>query len=204
MPISHKYKCIFVHIPKNAGTSIINEFQMKDGGHYTWHQIKRNYPKEWETYFKFTVVRNPYDRFVSGYNYARMERSYWHSADGKTGYGKHEEYDLLKDKSFEECCELFFKSRNKFQNHCWGQQHPYICNNEGKIMVDYVVRYENFENDMKYVYKMCNKQPSPRYDNKSIRNRNYLDYYRPTKLNGSHKDLIHSCYKKDFEIFNYS
>lgn len=199
MPISHKYKCIFIHVPKNAGTSITNEFQMQETGHWRATAIKRAHPKEWETYFKFTVVRNPFDRFVSSYNYARMEKSYWHSVKGGTYYGKHEEYDLLKNKSFEECCKLFSTSRDTFKNHCWHRQYPYICDNQGKIMVDFVVRYESFEEDMKYVYQKCGKTPSPRWDNQSTKSKDFLEYYTENTRN-----IVYNFYNRDFEIFGYN
>ena len=195
MPISHKYKCIFVHITKNAGTSITNEFEMTDIGHYPWHIIRDKYPMEWLTYFKFTIVRDPYDRFISSYEYSKMEKSYWHSS-GDSRQGKHTEYDLLKDRSFGECVKLFSTQRNKFQNHCWTLQCPYVLSPDGDIMVDYIVRFENLEEDMKYVYKVCGKEPQGRKDNPSQRKEeNYYDEET--------KKIVSGVYSRDFRLFNY-
>jgi hypothetical protein len=70
--ISHKYKCIFIHIPRAGGTSIEKLIQGKNQWlvdeskkHLTTTQAKKIYQQYWNDYFKFSIVRNPYDRFVS-------------------------------------------------------------------------------------------------------------------------------------------
>ena len=96
--ISHKHKCIFIHIPKNAGSSVERAFgyikHIKGKGKHDpawvnkgyWHknQIGREYPipkiypsphndpsyaECWDEYFKFAIVRNPWSRLVSSYKY---------------------------------------------------------------------------------------------------------------------------------------
>ena len=80
--IIEKYKTIFVHIPKNAGTAIKGLFNKDwDGGlkipsikinkHDTVHQIKLKAPELYDSFKKFAVVRNPYDRILSWYTYLK-------------------------------------------------------------------------------------------------------------------------------------
>lgn len=70
--ISHRYKCIFVHIQRTAGTSIENWIVGKDWWrieketkHLIASQAKKIYKDYWKDYFKFTFIRNPWDRVVS-------------------------------------------------------------------------------------------------------------------------------------------
>ena len=84
--INHKYKFIFVHIPKCAGSTM--EFLGKKGllggkynkmisgwdernkvylQHCTILQFKKLYNIDVESYFTFTFVRNPWDRAVSDF-----------------------------------------------------------------------------------------------------------------------------------------
>jgi len=94
--ISHKYKCIFVHIPKVAGQSIESFFIEKHG--LTWNNraplllrvnenpelgpprlahlnlykyLEYQYISQdlFDKYYKFSFVRNPWARTVSFYNY---------------------------------------------------------------------------------------------------------------------------------------
>ena len=54
---------LFVHIPKCAGTQL--ETLFKSYGHRSLIEVQRNYGlKKFNT---FTIVRNPYDRFISAY-----------------------------------------------------------------------------------------------------------------------------------------
>jgi len=70
--ICHKHKCIFIHIPSCAGTSIEEaivgfDWFKKDWStkHLKSHQAKILYSKYWDDYFKFALVRNPWSRTVS-------------------------------------------------------------------------------------------------------------------------------------------
>lgn len=62
-------KSIFVHIPKCAGVSINKSlYGNLAGGHTTFDEYIIIFePKCIENYFKFTFVRNPWDRVVSAY-----------------------------------------------------------------------------------------------------------------------------------------
>ena len=80
--IIDKHKTIFVHIPKNAGTSIRDFFNRDKSDklyvphvtinkHDTIHQIKLKAPELYDSFKKFAVVRNPYDRTLSWYIYLK-------------------------------------------------------------------------------------------------------------------------------------
>ena len=73
--INHKHKFIFIHINKCGGTSIDKVFSGKFRGHKKAFDYKKLNPKEFENYFKFTFVRNPWDRVVSFYHY-QMKRKW--------------------------------------------------------------------------------------------------------------------------------
>jgi hypothetical protein len=91
MPLSKRYRFIYIHIPKCAGSSI--EFALKKADrnlcyhgrasskqkealgsswlhHVTAERLKRTLPTEdWRLFFKFTFVRNPWDLMVSFYHF---------------------------------------------------------------------------------------------------------------------------------------
>tara|TARA_B100001287_G_C22645784_1_gene512626 strand:+ start:430 stop:1074 length:645 start_codon:yes stop_codon:yes gene_type:complete len=93
--IIEEKKLIFIHIPKCAGTSIenllINRFNLKNHKqfkkyiftkrigfkfnlrHLTLEEIEKEYSiKNFDQYTVFTIVRNPYDRFISFTNWAKV------------------------------------------------------------------------------------------------------------------------------------
>lgn len=70
--ISHQHRCIFIHIPRTAGTSIESWLEptpqwlkSPNEKHLTAIQAKEHYSEFWDDYFKFTIVRHPYSRSFS-------------------------------------------------------------------------------------------------------------------------------------------
>ena len=105
--INHKYKCIFIHIPKTGGSSIESTLDGRDWWHWTdnlndttWsrdgekrddlvnphtsilkhinvEEARKAYFEEWRAYYKFTIVRNPYDWIFSCYRASLPRMSKW-------------------------------------------------------------------------------------------------------------------------------
>ena len=80
--ISHAARCIFIHQKKAAGTSVKRLFPDFEVGSPEGTYLSNGLlSKEWETapevpvYFKFTVVRNPWDRFISGWLYCKRTKN---------------------------------------------------------------------------------------------------------------------------------
>jgi len=96
MIISHKSKYIFVHIPKTAGTSIEAEFNICEAcvlsgevfnffdkpsiavyKHADLNFIKWLWGNEiYNSYYRFSIVRNPFDRIISMYWFFRAMCGY--------------------------------------------------------------------------------------------------------------------------------
>jgi hypothetical protein len=71
--LNTKLKCIHIHIPKTAGTSIRQV--LGGGNHQTgadfYTLVTSNTDLKWEHLFKFAIVREPFSRFVSGAYHGR-------------------------------------------------------------------------------------------------------------------------------------
>jgi hypothetical protein len=64
--ISHRYRFLSVHIPKTGGNSINRLFGM---GWQDHKDLARHREERCRAYLKFAVVRNPWERLLSDYNY---------------------------------------------------------------------------------------------------------------------------------------
>lgn len=62
-------QCIFIHIPKTAGTSVALTLFGHGSRHVPWFRYQQANPVKYRRYFKFAFVRNPWDRLVSSYFY---------------------------------------------------------------------------------------------------------------------------------------
>lgn len=74
--ILHEHKLIFIHINKTGGSSIEKVFNYEGIKHERPDQLKELIGEDkWEDYFKFTIVRNPWDRLVSEFFYRKKKGS---------------------------------------------------------------------------------------------------------------------------------
>jgi len=91
MVINDKYKFIFFHVPKAAGTSVMHALQSLEGNNNrllakTKHETLSEFSVSWrkrrgvfinqnpEKYFRFAFVRNPWVRMYSFYTYLKEMR----------------------------------------------------------------------------------------------------------------------------------
>jgi hypothetical protein len=194
--MSIKLRTLFVHIPKNAGTAIIRALGMPaDSKHRPWTDYKTVWPWRWYFTFKFAVVRNPWDRVVSNYLYARMQKSHHHSPDGSTAYGMHPDYEALRDASFEECVEMI----PTLKHLGWLPQSHWVCNPRGKLMMDYLCRYERLAEDFQHVCrKLWIKRELPVVNTSEGREKPWQDFY--TEKTAA---AVRKYYADDIERFGY-
>ena len=193
MPISHKHKLFFVHIPKNAGTALTEFLSLKGNiGHHKFN--KEQVPKG---YTSFCIVRNPYDRLVSCYEYARMEESHWHSHKGNSKYGPHPDYELLKNASFKECLELLQEGKLKHQG--WAPQWWWIADQQGNINIDYIIKMENLDDEMNNMFNelgLDELEMVPRIN--TSKRKNYQSYFDNETMR-----IANHIYNADFKTFKY-
>jgi len=175
--INHKYKFIFIKSFKTAGTSleialskfcsgkdIITSIVSKDENlrkklkytgpqnntgldeHMSASEIKSKLKSDiFENYFKFVVVRNPFDQILSAF--------YWHNESKKN----EKKFFFLKKKplNFDE----FFERKAK---HIFQDEIDRYTEN-GKILIDKFIRYENLKKDLSELSNLINL-PENLYD----------------------------------------
>lgn len=198
--ISHQYKCIFVHIPRCAGTSI----EVWLGGTDLWltepdkkhllaSQAKKIYADYWDDYFKFSIVRNPFLRTRSCLKFSEFFGINV-SPDGSldfSGYRTHFGEDVVVEYDYR------FYDRADMVNarHLPGQVYGNIIDEP----LDFIARFETLADDMAHVRRVVG-HPQP-FDNHEEASEGVARTYRLTD-----KDIayIRSMYGKDFSALKYS
>lgn len=189
---------IFLHIPKTGGTSImkaLRPYGLKGSGHMQLsrelHVHKVDAAKR-PDYLVFCVSRNPWDLVVSNYSYIKMEKSYWHSLDGSTNYGKHPDYEFVKKLSFREFVYALKDKKIKSKYNTLPQS--YWANRP----VDKVLRFEKLNEDFKVLCKEVGLgEIELPHLNKSP-HKSYKDFYNNELI-----EVVGELYQKDIEKFSY-
>jgi len=177
--ISDKYKFIFIHITKNGGHSMakaIFEPLIEDAIYSADldHLYCDDYYKD---YFKFTFVRNPWDRMVSSWSY-------------KLSY-------FYKGKDFKDFLLNYAWDENGAPtNKHWLDQH-YHTHYKGNQFVDFIGKFENIYDDWDIVCQTIGLKYDLPHKNESNHDK-YQKYYDQET-----KEIVESHYAKDIELFNY-
>jgi len=203
MIICETKKFVFIHIPKNSGTSMTKELQKTykntqllinverygvnigiDKMHLYYDVIDKFISKNILcNYFKFCIIRNPYNKLYSAWNFIKKRHGY------------NDVNDFIKYKLDEE----FIYGKEFIPGDArvhYRPQFTFVYNNDDNIFVDFVIRYENLNED---ICKMNEKYDLnvPLYENENIK-KSYINF-----LNKESITKINYLYKKDFELFNY-
>ena len=193
MTICHERKLIFIHIPKNAGTSVIKAMGVENiFFDKTIEEYKEHYGEYWDKYKKFTVVRDPIDRFISAYKFARMKESGWFSATGDEGLKKHSHYELCNKMDINEYTLYLYKNPKEFTR--WNMPQTFIISNKNKkIKIDYFVRFENLQEDLSKIgISSIEKLNSSKIEDDKV-----------IQLSKKSKKMLYHVYDIDYENFNY-
>lgn len=187
-----------MHVPKTAGNSITDalmeyielNYKKGKGGKYPGANHEKAMTvkelvgeKIWNSYFKFAFVRNPWERTVSSYYYKMQNNNFIKNNP--------EEYKKIKQTGNFNTC---LRQGVGFPV----EQVEKLIDDKGKIMVDFIGRFENLQEDFN---RVCDRISIPRielpYVNKAI-HKHYSYYYDEET-----KETVREMYKKDIEAFGY-
>jgi hypothetical protein len=176
---------IFVHIARTGGTSIETAFT----GHDWWHispetkhlsarQIRlRAGEQRWASYFKFSVVRNPWDRIVS------MFATGWWMGDQRQGDAP-------------AAFQHFIENLAPHPHEIYSSLHYSEIINE---KLDLIIRYEALQDGFDKVCKAVNR-PRMMLGHQEARERlHYSVYY-----NDHTRRQVGELFKKDIEHYGYA
>lgn len=150
--ISHERRCIFIHIPKCAGTTVEdvlwpgkrseadlwmgfisaygNRYQTGGLQHLTASLVREAVgDRIFSQYLKFAVVRNPWDRAASQYAFMRRR------GDLRAFIGMNESDDF----------PTYLRRIQKYRHVQWETQERFLCDEAGNLLVDEIIRFERFD-----------------------------------------------------------
>jgi hypothetical protein len=188
-------KAIFVHVPKCAGDSVSRTlFGNFSGGHITLDQYLNHFePKSIVSYFKFAIVRNPWDRLVSDYHY--LKNGGYHGNDHHRNWFRAELGDF---KDFDEFVRGWLNKENIWKlDHFW-PQYRYILERRVKIHLDFIGFFENLQEDFRYISEHLGLDCHLQHANTSA-HVDYKSYYNEETMN-----IVADVYDIDIKLLGYN
>ena len=215
MLISHSHRFIYIHTGKTGGMSmrevliplceepekfkIRRPAKTKDGKpnplytvwetlllHPTVRDVRRELPAEqFNSYFKFAFVRNPWDLQVSMYHFILRE-------PGATNH------DVVKALgSFEAFLDWVAETAVPFPKGITKLQKDMLVDEDGKLLVDFVGHYERLSADFAEIGQRLGFAAELPHLNKS-KHKDYRDYYSERT-----RALVGDVFRADIDMFGY-
>ena len=202
--ISHSKKFVFVHIPKTAGTSITNVLdsycEIKPNHNvnspFYYHasviELKNFFNKmewDWDDYFKFTFVRNPWDRLVSYYEFSKQR------------YERLKKLELLSNDLI---CKNFGENVKSFEDFILNLEtyapnsDSYYYSINGTKELNYVGKVDTIQHDFDYVCKIIGIPTTTLPRLQSSNRKHYTKYY-----NEFSKKIVSDRFSDDIEMFGH-
>lgn len=192
--VEKEKEIIYVHVPKCAGRSVRKAVGLPRDGHDRALWYKFHDPEKFRRYFKFTVVRNPWDRLVSAYFYLTQDR-------GHETAQKWVDKNLHKYEGFNDFVLSLKREKVRRNILSWTHflpQYKWISDNKENILVDFMAKLENLENDFYTIKERAKVEGKLNVINKSKRS-NYKNYYDKETAK-----IVEKVYAKDIKYLDYS
>lgn len=206
-------KMIFVHIPKCGGVSVERSIHKALGGndtiiysklirvlprrhvkncrgltlHSTMKDFRRYYENRFPEFYKFSIVRNPWRRMVSHYEY--LMNPMWNK--------RISEKDKMNFPTFIQVWKtnlLAYSMINGYKS---------FLDDERGTELDYVGKLEHINEDLPKIgldikLEILDVLHMNSTDEKNKEHDNWKDYYNPGL-----RDRVYKIYKEDIEKYNY-
>lgn len=193
--------------------------------HESMRDIKKNTTSDcFNDYYKVGFVRNPWDWLVSYYSYYKKSdiRQVGVLIDGNYVFGDAAikkigplvaEKRNIRDLSFRDFLSLVKKESKEYTkgrdldqiSYPYQPQYKYLVNEDDELVVDFVGKYENIENDWNFLCERLSATKEIQFKilelphhNKSAHS-DYRTYYDDRDI-----EIVYNIYKKDIELFDYS
>jgi hypothetical protein len=148
-------------------------------GHLTLQQVRPYFkPEDFEGFFKFAFVRNPFDRFIS--YCAFMTREGGQFEQNPKGVMGH------------------FIANPQWQHVLFQPQHTFVTDVDGKLLTDYLGRVEEMQASYNDAARRIGipRRPLDRVNASS--RKDYRDYYDQPLIDG-----VAKLYARDLDLFGY-
>ena len=157
----------------------IPEIAAMQHGHVSLQQLRPHLPPEqFDSFFKFAFVRNPFDRFVSYCSFMTRAKGEF-QANPKA-------------------VMAYFLQNPPWKHVLFWPQHRFIDDEHGRLLTDYVGRVEEMQQCYDEIAARIGLPATKLGKVNTSARRDYREYYGPRLIDG-----VSKLYGRDLELFGY-
>jgi len=148
-------------------------------GHLTLQEVRPHLPPEqFDSFFKFAFVRNPFDRFISYCAFMTRVR----------GELETKPHQVMR----------FYIDKPQWQHVLFQPQHHFVCDAAGSLLTDYIGRVEEMQQSYDHIAHRIGVPTAMLRKINATKRRDYRSYYTPQLV-----DEVAKLYARDLELFGY-
>ena len=188
---------VFIHVPKAAGTSFNEALYGRFIGHPRASDIQRWAPRAVRALPSFSVTRNPWDRLVSAYRFARRGQGVGGSY--RAGMWRPHRYRIAEFESFERFVKEWLAARDVSKlDGVFQPQWLFLCDRRSRVLVDHVGRLDDLGPTYAFIEERIGRFEPIARANRSGDELDYRTLYTPELVR-----LVGDIYRRDVELFGY-
>jgi hypothetical protein len=176
---------VFIHINKTAGSSIERALGLKFEHKTARQKCMELGELRWQRAFKFSFVRNPWDKVVSHYHF-RVKTNQTGMGDGHIGFS-----DWVRA-AYHERDPRYYDQPKMF-----APQTEWLTDDSGKLIVDFIGRFETLNSDIASIQRILQRTIALPHL-KSSPHTNFGSYYDDASW-----AIVASHFNRDCTLFGY-
>ena len=183
----------FIHVPRAAGTSVAEALYGGFIGHFGVRDLIAAAPKDVLALPRFAIARNPWDRAVSAWSFAKAGGGT--SAGGGVRVARAGRYAIAAFDTFESFVTEWLAVRDpEGLDGIFRPQVHYLLDRDGQLALDHLGRLDRIGETQEWLSDTLGRHIVIAHENASPRS-DYRDYYTPET-----RDLVARIYARDIAL----
>lgn len=182
---------IFIHIPKSAGSSIAKMLYGQTIDHMSADFFQRANASEFNKKTSFAIVRDPWERALSAYNFLSQGGTDLVPVENKKKYEKYNTFEAFVN-------EYLIENFNSNLDYVLREQHKFIYRDD-ECLVEHLGKLESLHETIAWLESKTGKKYTvPKYNASKSKPSDEGNQYTPKLIN-----IIGDLYEKDIRILGY-
>ena len=166
-------------------------------------------PDVLDSCFKFTIIRDPYERIISSWKYLCPELTFTEFLDKKFYLPKKYNFDELKSiDDNDEIYKIYRNNKHKLHYVLWKinknvfHTQPYtndLTNSTGNIKFNYIGLLNDLENELKFIFSLKKISSKNVLNLKKNESKNNLKH----TISNEEKQIINKYFEYDIKLYNF-